>query len=156
MGNQFAQPEKDVLVPGQTLQPGQFEQLGQAMHAITHDIGAHLIVLFMKVLHLASLIVVKPAVGFEMNLPPVATDRHLHDFRSSFINSRDPHVALDFFHHVFVGIAVASQSLNGSVGGEISRLGGQILRNSSFGIQVPFLAIDAFGCLFDIGAPRFQ
>ncbi|WP_353805892.1 16S rRNA (uracil(1498)-N(3))-methyltransferase, partial [Acinetobacter baumannii] len=58
---------------------GALHHLGQGVRRQRGEIGAHCRMSRMKGLHLAGLIVIVLAARFEMQLPAVAADGHLHD-----------------------------------------------------------------------------
>ena len=103
-----------------------------------------------------SLVIVLPA-RFEVRLPAVAADGHLHDLGRAFVNRGDANVAADFLHHVFVRVTVATQRLDAGLGGRIAGFGRHVLGDRALGVQAAFGAgVDALRGFFDVGASRFQ
>ena len=101
-----------MLVSSKSLFSGYLKQLGKSMQAIADGLCAHAAILIMQILELPGQIMIIPALSFEMHLPSIAADRHLHNFRGPFIDSGNAYIASDFFNHVFARVAVASQCLD--------------------------------------------
>ena len=83
---------------------------------------------------LARLLVVVLPAGFEMKLPAVAADGHLHDLRGPFVNPGDANVALDLFHHVFMRVTVTAQRLDTGISRQITGFRRHVLGNGAFGV----------------------
>ena len=102
------------------------------------------------------LIVIVLAARFQMKLPAVAADGHLHDLGGAFVNRGDANVALDLLHHVFVRVAVAASAWMAGVGRQVAGLGRHVLGDGAFGVQAAFAGVDALGGLFNVGAAGLQ
>ena len=156
VSDQLSQPEKDVLVACQPLGSSHLKKFCEAVQAIAHRLRAQIVLLPVEAFELTCQVMIKLTMGFEVTLPAIAADCHLHYFRSSFIDSRNARITFDFFHHVFPGIPIATQCLDCGVCGQISRLCGQVFRDGALGIQVGVFTVESFGCSFDIGAACFE
>ena len=97
-------------------------------------------------------LVIVLAVALEMGLPPIARDGHLHDLGRALVDRGDANVPLDLLDHVFLGVAVATMSLDRGVRGCVSRLRRQILGNGPLGIEAATAAVNALGGELDVGA----
>ena len=104
----------------------------------------------------ASLLVIMLPARFQVKLPAVAANGHLHDLGGAFVNRGDPRVTPDLLHHVFTGVAVTTQGLDTGVRSQVPRLGCHVFRDGPFGVQAPFIRVDAFGSFFDVGSSSLQ
>ena len=65
--------------------------------------------------------------------------------------------AADLLDHVFVGVSVTAECLDAGVGRCIAGFGRHVLCDRTLGVEAAFNSgVDAFRCLFDIGARGFQ
>jgi len=91
-----------------------------------------------------------------MFAPAVASDGPLHDFRRAFIDGGDAHITFNLFYHVFFGIAVATERLNGIFGGFVARFRTQVLGDGSFRLETVFTCVQSFGYPLNVGSRRLQ
>src|SRR5581483_8611518 len=112
VGDQLSQPEQDVLIASETADAGFLHHLSQSVKRESTYVGTNVGILHMQRLEFPRLVVVVLAATFEVLLPAIAADGHLHDFRGAFVDDGDAHVTLDLFDEVIVSVAIAAERLN--------------------------------------------
>ena len=153
IGNQFAQAEKNVLVASQSPNAGFLHHRGQRVQRQRRSVRSHLWMLRVQRFKFARIVVIVLPTRFQVELPAITADRHLHDLGGALINDGDANVAADLLHHVFVRVAVAAERLNTGFGSGIAGLGCHVFSNRPFGVEAAFVAgIDALRRLLYIGA----
>lgn len=113
----------------------------------------------MQGFHLLRLIMIVLAASFQVHLPTVASNGHLHNLRRPFVNRGDANVALDFFNHVLFCVAVAAKGLNTGIRRQIACFSSEIFGNRTFGIEIAifsFAIIDTLCRFFDKRARSFE
>ena len=116
-----------MLETGEARDAGPLHHLCKSVEREGCDVGADVGVTRVQFLKDFRLIVIVLAARFEVKLPAVARDGHLHDLGGAFVNRGDAHVALDLLHHVFVRVAIAAEGLDAGVGCAVTGFGGVLL-----------------------------
>ena len=156
VGDQLAQAEQDVLVACQAVEAAALEQRGKRAQRQGGGFRATVGRAGGERFKPRGPVAVVRALRFQVQLPAVARNCPLHNLRGALVDAGDPHIALDLFDHVFLGVAIAAVRLNGVFGGPVAGLGGHILRHRALGLLLGVAAVDALGHPLDVGARGLQ
>ena len=145
-----------MLVAGEAVQAAALKNNCQSAQGQGRKSAAVVRLFLVGILQASRPRIVEISPRHQMGTPAVAGDGHFHDLRRAFINGSNTHVALDFLHHIFPGIAIAAQGLDGIFSRFIPRFRAQEFGHGPFRLQSFLSTVQAFGDPFDVSARRFQ